>query len=82
MPKAKRVFKGYRWGIDQELSEKEAFILKQDQNTKVNELESEQQTKEPVRELGHQAPDTPLFLRDTSDGEKGNAQDEKDTSEE
>jgi hypothetical protein len=44
----------------------------------VKELNSKQKTKEPVRELLHHESDTPLFLRDGSDGEKGNAQDEKD----
>ena len=33
---------------------------------------------EPVRELLHQEPKVPLFLRDTPDGKKGDAQDEKD----
>jgi hypothetical protein len=52
--------------------------LNQDQNTEVQELNSQQRTKEPVRELLHQEPDVPLFLRNGSEGKKGNAQDEKD----
>ena len=56
--------------------------MKQDQNTNVNELNSEKETEEPLRELLHQESDIPLFLRDGSDGQKGNAQDEKDETEE
>ena len=52
--------------------------MNQAQNTDVRELSSQQRIKEPVRALLHQEPDVPLFLRDGSDGEKGNAQDEKD----
>jgi len=55
--------------------------LNQNQNTNVNELNSERETNEPVRKL-YQESDTPLFLRDSSEGEKGNAQDEKDKTEE
>jgi len=49
--------------------------LNQDQHTKIN---CEQKT--PVRELLRQEPNIPLFLRDGSDGKKGNAQDEKDAA--
>jgi hypothetical protein len=56
--------------------------LNQDQNTNVNELDSEKETEEPVRELIHhesdQESEVPLFLRDSSEGQKGDAQDEKD----
>ena len=52
------------------------------QENKVNELNSEKETKAPPREWLHQEPDIPLFLRDGSDGQKGNAQDEKDETEE
>lgn len=58
--------------------QKEAVILNQDQNTNANELKSEPKIKEVDRERGDPEPDTPLFLRDGSEGEKGNAQDEKD----
>lgn len=44
----------------------------------MNELNSEKETKGPVRELLHQESDIPLFLRDSSEGQKGDAQDEKD----
>lgn len=56
--------------------------MKRDQNTNVNELNSEKETEEPLRESLHQESDIPLFLRDGSDGKKGNAQDEKDKTEE
>jgi hypothetical protein len=56
--------------------------LREDQEPNVNELDSETAIAEPVRELLHQGPDVPLFLRDSSDGEKGNAQDEKDKTSE
>jgi hypothetical protein len=56
--------------------------LNQNQNTNVNELDSEKETEEPVRELIHhesdQESEVPLFLRDSSEGQKGDAQDEKD----
>lgn len=56
--------------------------MNQDQNTNVNKLDSEKETEEPVRELIHhesdQESEVPLFLRDSSEGQKGDAQDEKD----
>jgi hypothetical protein len=48
----------------------------------VNELNSEKETEEPVRDLLHQQSDVPLFLRDSAEGQKGDAQDEKDKTEE
>ena len=41
---------------------------------------SDQQTKEPVKEVIHAESDNPLFLMDTLDGQKGYARDEKDIS--
>lgn len=41
---------------------------------------SDRETKEPVNEIIHTEPDTPLFLMDTLDGKKGDAQDEKDAT--
>ena len=52
--------------------------MNQDQNTNMNEVNSREKAKEPLRDLLHQEPDIPLFLRDGSEGKKGNAQDEKD----
>ena len=40
----------------------------------------DQDTEEPVKEIVQEESDTPLFLKDTLDGRKGDAQDEKDAS--
>jgi hypothetical protein len=56
--------------------------LKQDQDTNRTEPDSGKGTEVPVKELLHQEADVPLFLRDSSNGEKGDAQDEKDKTEE
>ena len=48
----------------------------------MNEPESEKEIKKPVGNLFHQESDTPLFLRASSEGKKGDAQDEKDKTEE
>ncbi len=48
----------------------------------VNELNSEKETEEPVKDLLHQQSDITLFLRDGAEGQKGDAQDEKDKTEE
>ena len=60
----------------------EAIDLNQEQDKKANELNSEKENKEPTINLLHQESDIPLFLRDSSEGKKGNAQDEKDKIEE
>ena len=52
------------------------------QDTNVNDLNSEREAEAPLRELLHQEPEIPLFLRDGSDGQKGDAQNEKDKTEE
>ncbi|HXI22919.1 MAG TPA: hypothetical protein VNG71_03510 [Pyrinomonadaceae bacterium] len=41
---------------------------------------SDKETKEPVEEILQEEPDTPLFLKDTLDGQKSDAMDEKDKS--
>jgi hypothetical protein len=41
---------------------------------------SDRETKEPVKEVIQAESDNPLFLMDTLDGQKGDAQDEKDKS--
>ena len=46
------------------------------------ELKSEVETKEPVSESLYKEPSPPLFMSDSSDGKKGNPQDEKDETEE
>jgi hypothetical protein len=39
---------------------------------------NERATQERAKEITQKKPDSPLFLADTLDGHKGNAQDEKD----
>jgi hypothetical protein len=41
---------------------------------------SDKETKEPVEEIVQEESDTPLFLKDTLDGQKIEAMDEKDKS--
>jgi hypothetical protein len=41
---------------------------------------NDKETKEPVKEISQAEPDTPLFLKDTLDGQKSDAMDEKDGS--
>jgi hypothetical protein len=56
--------------------------LNQNQDKKTNERNSEEEKREPVPNLLHQESEVPLFLRDGSEGKKGDAQDEKDNAEE
>lgn len=46
------------------------------------ELKNEVENKEPVSESLFKEPSPPLFMSDSSEGKKGNAQDEKDETEE
>ncbi len=46
------------------------------------ELKDEVENKEPVSESLFKEPSPPLFMSDSSEGKKGNAQDEKDETEE
>ena len=46
------------------------------------ELKDEGENKEPVSEVVLKEPSTPLFIKDRQGGNKGNAQDEKDETEE
>jgi hypothetical protein len=46
------------------------------------ELKDEGENKEPVSEILFKEPSTPLFIRDSKSGNEGNAQDEKDETEE
>jgi hypothetical protein len=58
------------------------YQLNQDQNTNRTEPDFVEAPEVRVKELLHQESDVPLFLRDRADGEKGDAQDEKDKTEE
>jgi hypothetical protein len=46
------------------------------------EMKAEGETKEPPYETLFDESAVPLFMKDSHDGDKGNAQDEKDASEE
>ena len=46
------------------------------------ELKDEVENKEPKSESLFKEPSPPLFMSDSSEGKKGNAQDEKDETEE
>jgi hypothetical protein len=46
------------------------------------ELKDDGENKEPVSEVVLKESSTPLFIRDSEGGNKGNAQDEKDATEE
>ena len=41
---------------------------------------NDKETKDPVKAIVQEGSDTPLFLKDTLDGQKGDAQDEKNKS--
>ena len=73
---ARPSFNGYPSATDPLHIRKDAIILYQDKN--VNELNSKKEPEGAPRELLHQESDIPLFLRDSSEGQKGDAQDEKD----
>jgi hypothetical protein len=62
--------------------QEEAIALSREQDTKTDELNSEKEAGKPVENMLHREHETPLFLRDSSEGKKGNAQDEKDKVEE
>ena len=47
-----------------------------------HELKDEGEKKEPVFENLFKEPTPPLFMRNTAEGDRGNAQDEKDETEE
>ena len=55
--------------------------MNQDHNRDVSALNPEKENAKPITNLYRES-DTPLFLRDSSEGQKGNAQDEKDGIEE
>jgi hypothetical protein len=56
--------------------------LNQDQNTNRTEPDSGKKTEVLIKDFLHREAGVPLFLRNSSDGEKGDAQDEKDKTEE
>ena len=56
--------------------------MNQDQDTNTNERKAARENEELVPNMLRQGSEVPLFLRDGSDGKKGDAQDEKDNAEE
>ena len=56
--------------------------MSQEQDTKTDEVNPGKEAGKPVENMLHREHETPVFLRDSSEGKKGNAQDEKDRVEE
>jgi hypothetical protein len=67
---------------DSWLVETETIILNSDQNINVNQPNDDKEAPELVRIPSEQESEVPLFLRDSSDGQKGDDQDEKDKTKE
>lgn len=70
----------FKQGVEAGLNPTEATKNWQAGNELGQELKNE--NKEPVSESLFKEPSPPLFMSDSSEGEKGNAQDEKDETEE
>lgn len=73
---------GFKQGVDAGLNSTEDTENWQAGNELGQELKDESQNKEPVTESPFKESSTPLFMRAGSGGNKGNAQDEKDETEE
>jgi hypothetical protein len=54
--------------------------MSEDSNKSEQEPKEEIKTKEPLKERTDEQSSLPLFLRNSSEGDKGDAQDEKDAS--
>ena len=72
----------FKQGVEAGLSSVEDTKNWQAGNELGQELKNEVENKQPVSESLFREPSTPLFLIDGSEGKMGNAQDEKDESEE
>jgi hypothetical protein len=72
----------FREGLEAGLNSTADTINWQAGNELGQELKDGSQKKEPVRESLPKEPPTPLFMSDSSEGDQGNAQDEKDKTEE
>ena len=72
----------FKQGVEAGLNSAEDTKNWQAGNELGQELKDEVENKEPVSVGLFKEPSTPLFLIDSSEGEKGNAQDEKDETEE
>ena len=73
----------FKQGVEAGLNSAENSKNWQAGNELGQELKTEVVNKEPLSQsLFPKAPSTPLFMIDSSEGKKGNAQDEKDETEE
>ena len=72
----------FKQGVEAGLNSVEDTKNWQAGNELGQELKNEIENKKPLSESLFKVPTTPLFLSDSSEGKKGNAQDEKDASEE
>jgi len=72
----------FKQGVEAGLNSAEDTKNWQAGNELGQELKLEVDNKEPVSDILYKEPSPPLFLSDSSEGKKGNAQDEKDESEE
>ena len=72
----------FKQGVEAGLNSAEDTKNWQAGNELGRELKDEVEDKEPVSEGLFKEPSPPLFLSDSSEGKKGNLQDEKDETEE
>ena len=72
----------FKQGVEAGLNSAEDTKNWQAGNELGRELKDEVEDKEPVSEGFFKEPSPPLFMSDSSEGKKGNAQDEKDETEE
>ena len=72
----------FKQGVEAGLNSAEDTKNWQAGNELGQELKLEVDNKEPVSDILYKEPSPPLFLSDSSEGKKGNAQDEKDETEE
>jgi len=72
----------FKQGVEAGLNSAEDTKNWQAGNKLGQELKDDIGNKEPVSEARFKEPSPPLFLIDSSEGKKGNAQDEKDETEE
>jgi len=72
----------FKQGVEAGLNSAEDTKNWQAGNELGQELKNEVKNKAPVSENLFKEPSLPLFMSDSSEGKKGNAQDEKDEAEE
>lgn len=72
----------FKQGVEAGLNSAEDTQNWQAGNELGRELKDEVEDEEPVSESLLKETSTPLFMTDSSEGQKGNAQDEKDETEE